>query len=151
MALVIQVERMRDIVDEIRPLHVEHWREREDLRPSGDYNPDYERFFAAQEAGVSILVTARRDRRLVGYCTAHIHQCMWTRERYASPDLTFVIQAERGSATALRMVRYAHLVLKAVGIKECKTLMRDDNRVRALLRRVGYRAGASAHEMGLQL
>lgn len=139
MSVILGVERLADVLEELKPLHRAHWEERADLRPVGDLSPDYERGIRLNDAGAYILCTARRDGRLIGYCSFYVDHNTWTGAREASAELLYLVPDERHGWLAVRLYEYAHHVLRHVGVKRVTANHDIRDRFVQLIVRAGYR------------
>src|SRR5574338_1268650 len=78
---VFSVERMADIKEEMKPLHLAHWEETEAHRHGLPFSPDYETFIQYEGSGRYILFTARKDGKLVGNCAMYLDRSTHTKTR----------------------------------------------------------------------
>jgi GNAT superfamily N-acetyltransferase len=138
MSVTFQVERLAEALAELKPLYQAHWDELPHLRPKGALNPDYERGIRLNDAGAHLLVTARREGRLIGYCQFYIDHDIWTGEHEANGEVIYLLPAERRGWLAVRLYEYAHDVLRHVGVKRTKGNVTRDNPMVPIMERVGY-------------
>lgn len=102
----IAVERFADVIEEIKPLLEEHWKEIATFKEDIPLDPDYDGYRKADEAGSMVIVTARHDGELVGYSIffllRHPHyRSTW----FAMNDILFVRRDKRGSMTGIRLIK----------------------------------------------
>lgn len=136
--VVFALEPMRDTLEEIKPLHQAHWDELAELRPEGEFKPDYDRFMRLESVGSAILVAARARGELIGYCQYYMNNHPYTQERYASSDVVYLKREFRDGWVGVALFNYAHKVLKWCGVRRVRAFCREGNRVRALLDHYGY-------------
>lgn len=115
--VVFGIEKMHEVIDDLAPLHAEHFKETEVLYLNEtDVLPDYERFKQVTEAGQFIVFTVRVDGKAVGYLQYYIYHDMHTRGvRQAREDAFFITKEHRGNGFAPRLLNYAESCLKKLG------------------------------------
>lgn len=140
----LQVERMCDVIEEIRPLHFDHWKETEAYRQGQDFEPDYAAFCTSEAGGRFLLFTARHAGKLVGNCALYLHRSTHTGQLIATEDTLFVLPAyRRGTGLGRELVKFAHAGLRQVGVREVRVTTKTINLVSKLLERMGYSATAT--------
>lgn len=147
--LTFQIERMRDVVEEIKPLHLAHWKETELYRHGQPFNPDYESFIASERAGRYILFTVRHEGELVGNCAVYVQRCTHTQMWVATEDTLFIRSDHRKGRAGVKFFRYCENILKALGVTEVRFSVKTVNRVWKVWQREGY--AITAYEMTKQL
>ena len=135
---VFHVERIADLLDEIKPLHMAHWNETEGYRHATPLNADYDTFMAHERAGSYILFTARKEGALVGNCAMYLSRSTHTQTMLATEDTLFFLPSVRGGFTALRFQKYIERVLRALGVKEVRVSVKTINNANVLLERMGF-------------
>lgn len=65
--ITIQRERVIDVMEEAIPILIPHWKEAEQHIKGPKLNPDFNAYLDMENEGLLILVTARDDKRLIGY------------------------------------------------------------------------------------
>lgn len=114
---MFQVERVTDVLDEIKPLLEEHWREIALYRDRFPLNPDYEKYKTLDAAGMAHVVTARDQGRLIGYCISfimpHLHyqDCI-----IAMNDILFITKEYRHGRTGMKLISFAEQDLARRGV-----------------------------------
>jgi GNAT superfamily N-acetyltransferase len=140
---VIQVERLKDIVDELHALHVPHWSETERHRHGIPLDVDYPAMLADERAGRLIQFTVRelREMTLVGNLRAYVLMSRHTKTLFAHEDTLFVAPAHRGGFLAMRLLDYAeHVLVDQLGVREIRADSKLVNRADVLMRRRKYMA-----------
>lgn len=147
--LTFQVERMRDVVEEIKPLHFAHWQETELYRHGQPFNPDYESFMSSERAGRYMLFTVRHQGELVGNCAVYVQRCTHTQIWVATEDTLFIRSDHRKGRVGIKFFRYCESILNALGVTEVRFSVKTVNRVWKAWQREGY--AITAYEMTKQL
>lgn len=145
-SLVFRAEYMKNVVDEIRPLHLAHWQETELHRHGLPFNPDYPRFIEYERAGRYLLFTARNEQgRMVGNCAIYLHRSTHTQTIVATEDTMFLLPEYRKGRTAIRFFLYGERCAAACGATEGRVSVKHVNRVGLLWQRIGYRPVATEY------
>lgn len=149
--MTFQVERMRDVVEEIKPLHLAHWQETETHRHRQSLNPNYAELIAHERAGQYVLFTVRdADKRLVGNCAVYIFRSNHTQELEATEDTMFVLkEVRKGRELGVAFFQYCERMLLGLGVTEATFKVKILNAVWRRWRRLGYEI--VAYEMSKQL
>jgi GNAT superfamily N-acetyltransferase len=88
-------ESVADVMDEIRPLLEQHWKEIAHY-PDIPLDPDYGRYRTLETLGLLRIFTARHDGQLVGYAIYAVNFSLHYRNsRQAQQDVLFVLPAYR--------------------------------------------------------
>ena len=136
------MERIADVLEEIKPLHIAHWEETEGYRHTLKLNADYESFVAHERNGRYILFTVRKEDRLVGNCAMYLNISTHTKTLIATEDTLFFLKEIRGGFSSLRFQKYIERVLRALGVKEVRVSVKTINKANVLLERMGFSAVA---------
>jgi len=120
---VIGVERLEDVVDDIRFLHKEHWDETETLYLPGRMDPDYERMIMMEREYRFVLFVVRGPTGdIVGNLAYHMNYSLHQRGLLiASEDAFFITKAYRNGRLAIKLLEYAERILAGVGV-HCLTI-----------------------------
>jgi hypothetical protein len=136
---VIQVERFRDIQEELHPLHVLHYAETERHRRGIALAPKYDRVRAMERAGGVVQFTARRHGELAAQLRLYLSESVHTASVVASEDALFLAPAHRPNAfLMIALLRYAEQVLIDLGAHEIHANSKKVNNAAVLMRRLGY-------------
>ena len=133
------VERIEDIADEIKPLHLAHWQETESHRHDLPFNPDYETFFRYEHAGRYILFTLRRGGELLGNCAMYLDKSAHTQTLIATEDTLYLLPEARKGRTAMQFVDYIEKALKQLGTREITITVKTVNTAGKFFRVLGYK------------
>ena len=136
---VFSVERMADIKEEMKPLHLAHWEETEAHRHGLPFSPDYETFIQYEGSGRYILFTARKDGKLVGNCAMYIDRSTHTKTLIATEDTLYFLPEARRGAVAKRFIAYCEAALKSLCIREITVTVKTVNRAGLFFQRLGYK------------
>jgi len=135
---LIQVERLEDVLDELKPVHAAHWQETERYRHGIALNPDYNYMINAERNGRLILFTVRNDNGLVGNCMMYLSRSTHTQRWVAEEDTIFILPEHRKGRLGVRLIRYVEDVLRNMGVTEIRVTVKTVNDVGRLLTHLGY-------------
>lgn len=134
---VFQVERMRDVIDEIRPFHMEHFRETERYK-GVDCTVNYAAYLADERAGSFVLFTCRDESgALLGYLMMDIYRCRHTSLMQATEDALYLRLEARKGYRASSLVGYALRCLGTIGVRHAVMTSKVGQDIGALYRRAG--------------
>lgn len=137
--LLFRAERMRDIVDELHPLHQAHWLETEKHRHGLPLAPDYAAMLADEQAGRLIQFTVRTEsHELVGNLRMYVGVSRHTGTKFAHEDTLYLAPRVRGGFAAVHLMRFAEASLIAAGVREIRADSKLVNNAGVLMRRLGY-------------
>jgi GNAT superfamily N-acetyltransferase len=135
----INVERIEDCLEEIKPLHAAHWEETESYRHSIPLSVDYEYMINAERSGRFLLFTLRGpDHELVGNCMMYLTRSTHTRKWIAEEDTIFIRKDHRKGRLGIKLIRYVETVMRSLGITEIRVTVKTVNRAGDLLQALGY-------------
>lgn len=145
--LIFQVERLRDIINEIHPLHEAHFSETEVHRLGFGLEPNYDYFSDMERRGHLIQFTARTvsDGALVGNIRMYIQTSLHTGTLYASEDTFYLLPEHRRGWNALRFWRFMEDSVRAIGVREVRTDSKVINKVHKLNEYCGYKHVANKY------
>lgn len=136
----IQVESFRAILDELAPMHREHWLETEKHRHGLPLNPDYDRARAMERAGRLVQFTVRRGGELAGHLRMYQVDSMHTQLPIAQEDTLYLSPAHRpGGHLMTALLRYAERTHTALGASEIQANSKTVNNADVLMKRLRYR------------
>lgn len=134
----IRAESFRNIIEELAPMHEEHWRETERYRHGLPLNPDYHRMSALERAGQLTQFTVRRGQELAGHLRVYQLHSLHTQLPIAQEDTLYMRPKHRGSFAAMALLRYAEDAHRALGASEVQISTKTVNSADVLLRRLRY-------------
>lgn len=138
------VERMRDVLHEVKPLHELHWAETESYRHSLPLNVDYEYMINTEDAGRFMLFTLRGpDHEMVGNCMMYLTRSTHTKQWIAEEDTIFIHPKHRKGRLGIKFIQYVEEVLSGLGITEIRVTVKTVNRAGDLLQALGYQHTAN--------
>lgn len=132
-------EKLEDILDEMKPLHLQHWAETEKHRHGITFNPDYETFFRYERAGRAVVFTLRKNGLLFGNFSLYLTQSKHTQQIIATEDTLFLVPEARKGRTAMRLVAYGEKVLQKIGVTEISMSAKLVNRADRFFELIGYK------------
>jgi GNAT superfamily N-acetyltransferase len=135
---VIRVERFRDVLPELKPLHFDHWLETEKHRHGLPFDPDYEGMRVRELQGRLLQFTVRRDGALVGHLRMYLLRSMHSGTDYASEDTLYLRPKVRGGFLAVKLMRYAEAACISLGVAEIRSDSKLINKADVLMKRLGY-------------
>lgn len=135
---VFDLERMEDIKDEMKPLHLAHWKETEKHRHDLPFRPNYETFIQYERAGRYVLFTLRINGKLLGNCAMYLDLSTHTRTLIATEDTLFLMPEARKGRTASRFIHYCESALKQLGVQEICVTVKTVNKAGRFFRMHGY-------------
>lgn len=137
--VTFQVERVTDILDEVKPLLEAHWREIALYQDQFPLNPDYEKYLALDRAGVVHIVTARTAGELIGYYISFIMPHLHYRDCIvAMNDILFLKSEYRRGRTGMQMIAFAEEDLKRIGVNRMTIHVKTAHDFSPALLRMGF-------------
>ena len=134
---VIAVEIYEDIIEELKPLLEEHWKEIALYQDKFSLDPAYDKYQDMSDAGSLNIVTCRIDDEIVGYFIAFISKHLHYKETtYATNDILYLAPEHRGGELAYKIFSFAEQTLKDLGVDvltlSMKTILPFDSLCEAL-------------------
>lgn len=115
--IVIQRERAADVVEEIVPLLVSHWKEvNKDLNVP-QLNPDFSIYLDADDNGMLVVMTVRDEGKLIGYSVDNINYNTRYKMQAANNDIMYVSPEYRNTDTFKRLNAEMESELMRMGIE----------------------------------
>lgn len=136
---VFAVEHIEDIAGELKPLHRAHWDETEVHRHELPFNPDYETFIRYEQAGRYVLLTLRRDDKLLGNCAMYLDKSTHTQTIIATEDTLYLSPQARTGRVARCFVAYVENAMRLLGAREINITVKTVNKAGRFFRLLGYR------------
>jgi len=134
----IAAERLANVLDEIKPIHAQHWAETESYRHGLEMNPDYDYMVNAENHGRFILFTVRVNGAMVGNCMMYLSRSTHTQKWVAEEDTIYILPEYRKGRLGVRLIRYVEYVLANMGVTEIRVTVKTVNDVGRLLQHLGY-------------
>lgn len=111
--ITFQEELLRNIKDELLPLQQEHWAERSEVSDKAELNVNMLLFQAIDSTGKLHIVTARDDKKLVGYFVSIISQHPYcTNLIMAENNAIFLSKKYRKGLTGYKLMKIGIEFLK---------------------------------------
>lgn len=127
------VEKLADVVEELKPFVPIHWAELGLTKDEIPVDMDWQRYLAMEEKGNLHMTIVRDSGKVIGYqftlVGGHLH---YKSSKHAMVDLYFLLPEYRKGMTGIKMFKYAEAELKKIGcvkiITGCK-LFFDHTRI----------------------
>lgn len=124
MKVKFKKEKFADILDELKPVFPEHWKEIANDQDSIPLDPDYETYLQLEEAGNFVVVTARLDNdEIVGYILTfvrpHLH---YKTTLFGCVDIYYVKQEFRNGGVGLKFFEFYLNEMKKLKIVKLTTM-----------------------------
>jgi len=140
------VERIKDIVEEISPLHAAHWEESEGFRHGLPLSPNYKQWIDDEINGGFVIFTVRDSSgALKGYCQVYVSSSNHTGVKICNEDALYLHPDVRSGFTCSRFAKYAEKVVRRLGVKEVRLSVKVTNDIWKLWERIGYQR--TGHEL----
>lgn len=138
--ITYQVERVGEVMEEMRELNLLHWKEIATHKHIKKLNPDYDRYFGLEKLDMLRIFTARYEGRLVGYFISLLAPHMHYKElNVALNDILYILPIHRGGTVAYRLFKGAILDLKNNTDTHIVTVhMKIEHPFRPLLKKLGF-------------
>ena len=139
-SFVIECARLAHVVDQLRAIHEQHWRETEGYRHALEFNPDYQRGIDLEVQGRYLLIVARRHEtgEIVGNYALYLSRSMHTQTLMATEDTLFLAKDCRRGRLGIEVMRYAENALRQRGVEELNVSVKLVNSVGSMIERMGY-------------
>lgn len=148
MTLRFAVERFRDVWQDVDRIGRLHWQETEAYHDGQQYNPDWNRYFAMDDAGWFFVGTARDEEgEMVGYVGCYVMPSMHSQSTIAMEDFFFLEEGRRQGWNAIRFLRFIEGECKRRGAVEIG--FTDKKGKGLILERTGYRLVARQYSKNL--
>lgn len=145
------VERFHEILDELEPLHAQHFAETERYRAHQGLNPDLLAIEVDERAGNMLQFTMRApDGSLAGNIRMYLGTSRHTGARFAKEDTFYVLPQHRRGLLAVRFWQFAERCLAQVGVVEVRTDSKLSNGVGRLNEFLGYAAVSTTYVKTLE-
>jgi GNAT superfamily N-acetyltransferase len=145
--MVFAIERLSDILAEVRELWKEHFAETEAYRHSLGYNPNEEAFLGYERQGMFRLYTAREGKRLVGQVGFLVYKSRHTQTMTAAEDFFYVRPEVRGKGVATGLLRFALQDLRDDGIPQATVTDKLDDDARRVFEKLGFKMVARQYSI----
>lgn len=137
-----QWERFADAIHEALPLLKKNWEETGD---GGDFEPNFDQYFAMERAGVIKFFSARRDGALIGYLSIFVTpELHCTRRKTAISDAFWVHPLEREGWVGYKLLSLCEEGLREFGVSRIDLMpkidFKNDNgySVSSIMKRLKY-------------
>ncbi len=137
MSLTFQKELFRNIMRELTPLFIKH--DAEASEDTGPIDPDWERYCNMELAGQLHVITARDNRRLVGYFISVIATDLHRKYRLNSySDLFYMLPEYRFGWDGMKLFTETEKMLKSLGVRKSYLVTKVKLPVTIFIKRLKY-------------
>lgn len=148
--ITFQAELLRDIREEIHPMHLAHWAENEQRRNGEELAMDYDAMEEDEYAGRLVQFTARFEGQLVGNFRLYLLTSRHTGKAFAKEDTLYLSPEHRGGRAALRFLEFAKASLMGLGYRKFAADARIFTQVGRLLEHCGFEPLATQYELNME-
>lgn len=140
-SLTFAAESLRDILDELKPLHAAHFAETERHLAGFTLAPNYDYMAERERTGNLVQFTARdADGNLVGNLRMYVYTSLHTGTLFANEDTFYLSPCARRGRNAVNFLRYVEdMLTDVVGVQEIRANTKTVNGTDRLLAHMGYR------------
>ena len=140
MSVQFSIETLDQAFDDAMWLFDLHWQEIALDKAKVPLNPDVDTFWALEDAGLLLIVTARDGKRMVGYHVSivrpHLH---YKHSLTAYADMYFIHPDYRQGMTGVRLFKYLEGVLRERGVERIYQGTKIHKDMGRLFERLGYK------------
>ncbi len=137
--ITYQEEIFEDIIEEIKPIIITHWKEIEINKDNIKLDCDWDRYIQLDELGMLSTVSVRSDGVLIGYITTfiieHLHYKTHT---FADVDAMYIALEYRGTGIGRELCNYAEDICKDKGVSIIMQHVKLTHNFGSLLEGIGY-------------
>ena len=114
--IVFGIEKFADMLEEVAPLHRDHYSETEEEYLDHDYHPNYRSYIDMEKDGRFVCFTCRSRLKMVGYLQYYVFRDMHSQHvLQAREDAFYLHPLVRGHKIAPQFLAYAEDALRALG------------------------------------
>lgn len=103
------------------------------------WNPSFERYNSYIKAGWFIMITARDNGKMVGYCGAYILPSMHTQEMIATEDFVFLLPEYRKGRNGVKLYKFCEDEVRRRGAKEISLTVKPETGAKRLIEFMDYK------------
>jgi GNAT superfamily N-acetyltransferase len=124
--LEFKEERVADLIDELKPLFAEHWRELALYQEDIPLDPDYDVYLALDKAGVLAPFIVRKDGAIIGYAVYLVRKHPHYRSHtWALADLFWVHPDHRNAGVGTLLFENVEAALAVKGVDVMHTTIKE--------------------------
>lgn len=136
--ITYQEEKLKDCLDEMKPLLENHWEEIALNKDKIKLSPNYDQYLVLEDSGMLHIVTVRDEGVLIGYyvsfITPHLH---YSDSVYAMNDVLFLLPDYRSADIGFNMFTYVEKCLRDKGVDVMMLHMKAKNPFHSLCEAMG--------------
>lgn len=134
-----QVERVAEVIEEIKPLLEAHWGEIALYRDRFPLRPDYGKYLHLDSVGMALVATVRAGGVLIGYAVYFIMPHLHYQDcRIAMNDILYIKPEHRRGRVGIRLLGFAEDRLRQAGVDRILQHVKTQHDFGRLLERIGY-------------
>lgn len=138
--ITYSVEKLADMLDEMKPLFNDHWEEIALFKDDVKLDPDYDKYLLMEKGGFIHVCTARDDGVLIGYfvsiITPHLH---YKQSKTLASDIYFIKPDYRKGRTGIKLFQFAENEWRKEGVQVAYVGAKVSNDVTKVWERLGYK------------
>jgi GNAT superfamily N-acetyltransferase len=141
MTYAFAIEPYAQIIEDMKPMFAEHWRELALYQDSIPLDPDYEFYEAAANAGLLTFFSVRLDGALVGYAVfmGREKNPHYKTTRWMVSDILYIAPDHRHAGVGAGLIRFIEAVFTQRGIHVLHIGTKESSPdLATLLQRLGY-------------
>jgi GNAT superfamily N-acetyltransferase len=139
MSIIIREERVNEIWDDIQPLIRQHWEEIAHNKDKIPLDPDKNLYLGMEAQDCIIILSARQDTRLVGYCvTFLVKAAHYVSSRQAAVDVLYLVPEARTGGAGIKMLQETERLAQERGCTWMTVHFKPEYSLAPLLRRLCY-------------
>tara|TARA_R110000772_G_scaffold64511_2_gene144274 strand:- start:1682 stop:2146 length:465 start_codon:yes stop_codon:yes gene_type:complete len=139
MSNTYQIEKLADVLEEMKPILQKHWEEVALYKDQIALNPDYDKYQSLEEMGALRIATVRSGGKLIGYFISMINPHLHYQDHlYAINDILYLEESFRGADVALELFLFAEEDLKSLGVDVLIIAMKTAKPFDALCEALGH-------------
>ena len=128
-----------DLIEELKPLVARHYQEVTLHKEHVPLDPDWTRYTKIAEAGALLVIGARENGILVGYCVFYISNMMhFQTTQCASSDAIYLAPEHRNGFAGVKLIKASEAALKERGVTKVLWHIKFAKDFRKILYRMGY-------------
>lgn len=133
------IEKVADILDEVKPLLESHYKEVEVYQGNVKLNPNYELLTTLEETGVLTAFIMRDEGKLVGYSVFTLTPTLHYKDsQYATNFTVFICPEYRHTEETVHFFYFCEEVLKSQGASLIHYQMKVHKTYNTLMESLGY-------------
>ena len=139
MAITFQEELIENLVEELKPLLQEHWKELANHQDDRPLDPDFDAYILINRRQVIRFITVRDNEKLIGYASFlisnHLHYRSW---KYAVSDVYYLSLEYRKTNVGVQFFQNIETWLKDIGVNSITVQDKVNHAHTSFFERLGF-------------